>query len=123
MIVLTASSQSLQAVMAASTSTAQLQLTAVFYDELPQLSDAPRPRYAMSVTTTLNTAVVTLVQAPAADNIVRNITNIFGYNSDFTTATLQFQIGSTVTTIQKKHALVQGQTLTYEHQGNGWSVL
>lgn len=109
--------------MSASTSTAQLQLTAVFYDELPQQRDAALPRYANAVTTTLNTTVVTLVPAPSSDGIVRNITNVFGYNSDFTTATLRFHIGSTVTTIQKQHALVQGQTLTYEHGGNGWSVL
>jgi hypothetical protein len=123
MIVLQTTSQSLRAVLTASTSTTQFDLTAIYFDYLPQRTDT-NPRNALSVTTTLNLTSVTLVPAPAADGIVRNISNVFSNNADVTTQTLIIKlVDGAAEKIQVKRMLSTGQTLQYEHGGAGWSVL
>ena len=122
MIVLQTATASLKAVLAASTSTTQLHLTGIYYDYLPQRTDS-QPRYALSVSTTLNLTAVSVVLAPGDDNIVRNIQSVTVYNADVTSATVTVKIvdGSSDTTL-KKHTLTTGQSLVYEH-GMGWQAL
>lgn len=122
MIVLTTTSQTLQAVLSASTSTTQLDSTAVFYDSLPQITERLQ-RFASQLANTLNTTDVAIVSAPAADGIARNITNLTIYNRDVTTATLTVKIDDAGSEkIQVKQTLAVGESLVYEH-GTGWQIL
>src|SRR4051812_38192597 len=122
MIVLNTTSQSLQATLAAGTSTTPLDVTVVYYDRLPQASDS-EPRYTSQESTISSATVTTICAAPGQDGIVRNVVSIFGYNRDVTSATLAFnKLASTVSTFHKKATLTTGQTLWYEH-GFGWAVL
>ena len=123
MIVLATTSQALKAALATSTSTTQWQLSAVYYDYLPQRTDQVQ-RFAAHLTTTFNTTDVLAVPAPGADGIVRNITNLSAYNADVSTfAAITYKIDNAGTAVgQKKHNVSTGQTLVYEH-GTGWQVL
>ena len=122
MIVLQTTSQSLRATLAAGVSTTPLDLTAVYFDYLPQRTETQQ-RFASQEEKVSSATVTTMVAAPAADGIVRNITNVTGYNADVTSATLTItKLAGAVSTIQVKQILTTGQTVVYEH-GTGWQVL
>lgn len=122
MIILQTTSQSLRATLGAGISTTPLDLTAVYFDYLPQRTDTQQ-RFASQEETVSSATVTTMVNAPAADGIVRNITNLNVYNRDVTSATLTLlKLAGTVSTLQVKQTLTTGQTLVYEH-GTGWQVL
>ena len=122
MIVLQTTSQTLRATLAAGISTTPLDLTAVYFDYLPQKMDTQQ-RFASQEEKVSSATVTTMVAAPAADGIVRNITNLNVYNRDVTSATLTLlKLAGTVSTLQVKQTLTTGQTLVYEH-GTGWQVL
>jgi hypothetical protein len=121
-IVLQTTSQTLNATLAAGVSTTALDMTAVYFDYLPQRTDSQQ-RFASQEEKVSSATVTTMVSAPGADGIVRNITNLNIYNRDVTSATLTLlkQAGA-VSTLQIKQTLTTGQTLVYEH-GTGWQVL
>lgn len=122
MIPLTATSQSFR-LTAADVTSAGLDLTAVYFDQLQQASDMQPPRRATRLTSTSSAAVVIAVSSPAADGIIRNIEHFTAYNGTTTTATPELKIVSgAVTTVLIKQALTTGKSLVYEH-GTGWQVL
>lgn len=126
MIVLQVSSQKLEALLAASTSTTPLDITVVYYDQ-PRKQNVNTPSvylpFYVSQESTISSATVTTICAAPIDGVSRCITAIFGYNRDVTSATLTIDknLGNASTLI-KKHTLTTGQTLWYEH-GDGWEVL
>lgn len=122
MIVLATTSHTLRATLTVGVSTTPLDLTAVYFDYLPQTTETQQ-RFASQEEKVSSATVTTMVAAPGADGIVRNITNLNVYNRDVTTATVTLlKLAGAVSTIQVQQTLTTGKTLVYEH-GTGWQVL
>jgi microcystin-dependent protein len=121
-IYLDSTTRALQAVLAGAVTANQLEVTAFFFDYLPQSTTTLR-RGATKVTSTNSTTDVTIVSAPSVNGIIRNIHTIFIQNKDTASATVTVKLDDSGTeTLFVKQALAVGESLVYEDQ-NGWSVL
>lgn len=122
MIVLTTTTEILQATLGGGVSTTALDLMVVFWDYLPQVTET-KQRNADQTGKISSATVSTMLAAPGVPGVVRNVQTIFAYNADVTSATLKInKLSGAVSTIIKQQVLTTGQTLTYE-DGFGWQVL
>lgn len=122
MIVLDQTTRKLEAVLGGAITTNQLQLTAFFYDAIPQQTTSA-PKFGFSRVLSNNTSDVTLVAAPVLAGYRRNIKTIFAHNADTVSATVTIKMDDSGTeTIFVKQAISAGESLVYE-DGQGWSVL
>lgn len=120
MIVLQASTQTLQAVLGGAVATNQLDVTCVFFDQLRQATDS-EPRRAHKLTPTNNTTDVAIVAAPG-EGIVRNISHVTVFNKDTVSATVTIKIDDGGTEYgQIKRTLPPDGTLEYT-SAYGWRV-
>ena len=122
MIYLDFPSRKLEVVLSAAVTTNQLQVTAHFFDQVPQATTSLR-RGGDQVSLSDSTNDVTIVSAPALQGIIRNIHTISIYNADTVAATVSVKIDDSGTEkILVKQELDSGASLTYE-DGTGWMVI
>lgn len=120
MIVLDSISKKLEIVLAGSVTANQLEITAFYFDVIPQQTTS-QPRSSPVRAITNNTTDVTVVASPALNGIRRNIHTIFCNNKDTAAATVTFKMDDGGTeTIFVKQTLNAGDSLNYEH-GTGWT--
>lgn len=122
MIVLKKTTEKLQIVLAGAVTSNQLEVTAVYYDDIPQATTSVRRR-AHKVSSTNSTTDVDIVDAPADHGIIRNIEKVTIHNKDTATATPTIKLDDGGTeTIEIKQSIAAGESMVYEH-GAGWQIL
>src|SRR3990167_2437437 len=122
MIYLDFPTKKLEVVLAGAVTTNQAEVSAYYYDLIPQSTTTLR-RGGTKVTNTNSTTDVTIVAAPELQGRIRNVHTIFIHNKDTASITVTVKLDDSGTeTIQTTVTLRTGETLVYEDQ-SGWSVI
>ena len=122
MIYLDRPNRALQVVLAGSVSANQWDITAHFFDQIPQ-STTTLQRGGVQKSNSNNTTDVTIVDAVGQQGIVRNVRLITLHNKDTAVSTVTVKIDDSGSeTILIKQAIAAGETLTYE-DGRGFEIL
>ena len=123
-IQLDSTTKKLEISLSGAITTNQPHITVCFHDVPAQTkTDFSDYRGAPKLTKANSTTAVTICEAPAQNNVTRNVTYISIYNADTVACTVNLRIDDAGTDYtQVLQTLAVGETLAYQ-AGGGWQVL